>query len=76
MDLREIDRLSECIVRAIQDHLANSNIEWSHIDHPILRVEAFLEDTNGNSSMPRSQRIASVRKSLDEVYDLIIGQPC
>lgn len=47
--LEDVEGLSECIDRAIQDHLAKSNINvpWPQLDnfvHPILRVEAFLED--------------------------------
>jgi hypothetical protein len=58
------DELSECISRAIKEHLTKSNIDWSHeLPHCILRVEIFLEDEGhrqGNVS-PRSSQIASVR---------------
>jgi hypothetical protein len=58
------DGLSECISRAIQEHLVKSNIDWSHeFTHCSLRVEVFLEDEGhrqGNVS-PRSSRITSVR---------------
>ncbi|KAF2680326.1 DEAD-domain-containing protein [Lentithecium fluviatile CBS 122367] len=63
MDLTEIDGLSDCIARAIQEHLAKENVEWPHLgslDHPILRVEAFLEDRDDGRALPRSERIASV----------------
>jgi len=61
-----IEGLSECIGRAIQEHLAKSNINlaWPQIDslsHPVLRVEAFIEDA-GTTNVPvvRSERVASV----------------
>ena len=65
MDPTEIEGLSECIGRAIQEHLAKANIEWpwphlSNLDQPILRVEAYLEDKVDGVSLPRSERIASV----------------
>ncbi|RMZ69934.1 atp-dependent rna helicase dbp8 [Pyrenophora seminiperda CCB06] len=69
--LQDIDGLSECIGRAIQEHLARSNINlaWPQLDslsHPILRIEAFLEDGStghvGATRVP-SERIAS--KTLD-----------
>ncbi|KAH7382341.1 SET domain-containing protein [Pyrenochaeta sp. MPI-SDFR-AT-0127] len=64
-----IDGLSECIERAIQEHLARSNINlaWPQLDslnRPILRIEAFLEDAGPiNGSRPRSDRVAS--RTLD-----------
>jgi ATP-dependent RNA helicase DDX49/DBP8 len=65
--LEGIDGLSECIARAIQKHLARSNINltWPQIDslsHPVLRVEAFIEDA-GQAAAPatRTERVASVR---------------
>ena len=64
--LENIDGLSECIGRAIQEHLAKSNLNvaWPQIDHLnrlILRVEAFLEDAGPiDGSRRRSERIASV----------------
>lgn len=64
--LENVERLSEVIGRAIQEHLERSNINvaWPQIDglvRPILRVEAFLEDAGpGNTSSPRSERVASV----------------
>ena len=63
----DIEGLSECISRAIQEHLAKSNIEgvWPQLDnlnHPVLRIEAFLEEAgNDNATRTRSERIASVR---------------
>lgn len=60
-----IDGLSEVISKAIQEHLANSNLAWPQIDgldHPILRVEAFIEDAAPTCAIvPRTGRIASVR---------------
>jgi hypothetical protein len=60
----QFEGLSECISRAIQEHLAKSNISWPHeLTRPVLRVEAFLEDEyhrQGNVS-PHSSQIASVR---------------
>jgi hypothetical protein len=65
--LEGIDGLSECIGRAIQEHLARSNINlaWPQIhglSHPVLRVEAFIEDA-GQAAVPatRTERVASVR---------------
>lgn len=62
-----IDGLSECIGRAIQEHLAKSNINiaWPQIDsldRPVLRFEAFIEDAgqSSNATRPRSEKIASV----------------
>ncbi|KAK1916102.1 hypothetical protein P3342_003917 [Pyrenophora teres f. teres] len=71
MDAQDVHGLSECIGRAIQEHLARSNINlaWPQLDnltHPILRVEAFLEDGStahaGVTRVP-SERIAS--RTLD-----------
>jgi ATP-dependent RNA helicase DDX49/DBP8 len=65
--LEGIDGLSECIGRAIQEHLARSNVNltWPQIDglsHPVLRVEAFIEDAGqANASATRPERVASVR---------------
>jgi hypothetical protein len=71
--LEDIEGLSECIGRAIQEHLAKSNINiaWPQLDDlasPILRVEAFLEDAapsprlaNANAKAQVSQKVASVR---------------
>ncbi|EMD60381.1 hypothetical protein COCSADRAFT_174666 [Bipolaris sorokiniana ND90Pr] len=62
----DVEGLSECISRAIQEHLSKSNINvaWPQLDnlnHPILRVEAFLEEAgNDNGARARSERIASV----------------
>lgn len=62
-----IEGLSECIGRAIQEHLARSNLNlaWPQIDsldHPILRFEAFIEDAGALSTIaPRSEKVASVR---------------
>lgn len=67
--IEHIDGISECIVRAIQEHLANSNIsiEWSQKEKlicPVLRVEVFLENTQDgqdNAKTSRcSKRIVSV----------------
>jgi hypothetical protein len=64
--LEGIEGLSECIGQAIQDHLAKSNINiaWPHIDslnHPILRVEAYIEDAGpASAAAPHSARVASV----------------
>ncbi|CAO2653135.1 Nn.00g025460.m01.CDS01 [Neocucurbitaria sp. VM-36] len=63
------DGLSECIGRAIQEHLTRSdlNVAWPQIDNlnrPILRIEAFLEEAGPNDgSQPRSERVAS--RTLD-----------
>jgi hypothetical protein len=68
--LQDIDGLSECIGRAIQEHLTNSNINiaWPRLNsltHPILRVEAFLEDAGPNTATRApSERIASVRRNV------------
>lgn len=68
----DIEGLSECISRAIQEHLAKSNIDvtWPQLDslnHPVLRIEAFLEEaSNDHATRARSERIASVR--LDGCY--------
>lgn len=62
----DIEGLSECIGRAIQEHLAKSdiNIAWPQIDrlnHPILRFEAFLEDAGPSSNVVAlSEKVASV----------------
>ncbi|ORY14886.1 hypothetical protein BCR34DRAFT_598798 [Clohesyomyces aquaticus] len=63
--LERIDGLSECIAQAIQGHLAKSNLEWpENLIHPMLRVEAFLEDgLEADRSNSRSERIAS--RTLD-----------
>lgn len=65
--VEHINGLSECIGRAIQEHLrsSNINIEWPHIDsltHPVLRIEAFLEDKDETQSEKpkRSERVALV----------------
>ncbi|KAF1938567.1 DEAD-domain-containing protein [Clathrospora elynae] len=63
--IQDIEGLSECIGRAIQEHLAKSNIKltWPQLgglNHPIIRFEAFLEDAGpNNAAIPRSERIAS-----------------
>jgi ATP-dependent RNA helicase DDX49/DBP8 len=67
--LHDVEGLSECIGRAIQEHLESSNINiaWPQIEslvRPILRVEAFLEDAGQeNASGSRSERVASVSDS-------------
>jgi ATP-dependent RNA helicase DDX49/DBP8 len=67
--LHDVEGLSECIGRAIQEHLerSNINIAWPQIEslvRPILRVEAFLEDAGQeNASASRSERVASVSGS-------------
>jgi ATP-dependent RNA helicase DDX49/DBP8 len=64
--LQDIHGLSECIGRAIQEHLAkqNINVAWPQLDslsHPNLRVEVFLEDAGPNAvPRARSEKIASV----------------
>ena len=64
--IQDVEGLSECIGRAIQEHLAksNMNVAWPQLDsldHPILRVEAFLEEAGVNhATRARSERIASV----------------
>lgn len=64
--IQDVEGLSECIGRAIQEHFAKSNIgvAWPQLDsltRPILRVEAFLEDAGtDNAVRARSERIASV----------------
>jgi ATP-dependent RNA helicase DDX49/DBP8 len=66
--LQDVDGLSECIGKAIQDHLAkfNINVAWPQLDsldHPILRVEAYLEEADANhATRAQSERIASVRQ--------------
>jgi hypothetical protein len=55
--------LSECINRAIQDYLTKTNVAWpSQVEHPVLRVEAFIEDDAHEQMSPplRSLQIASV----------------
>jgi ATP-dependent RNA helicase DDX49/DBP8 len=65
--LEGIEGLSECIGRAIQEHLAKSNINltWPQIDrldHPVLRFEAFIEDAGSvSAAVPRPEKVASVR---------------
>ena len=62
----DIDGLSECIGRAIQEHLAKSDInialpQIDRLNHPILRFEAFLEDAGPSSAMVAlPEKIASV----------------
>jgi hypothetical protein len=61
--LAQVEGLSECIGRAIQEHLEGSNINlaWPQIEtlvRPILRVEAFLEDAGPENAS--SQKVASV----------------
>jgi len=64
--LQDVDGLSECIGKAIQEHLArfNINIAWpqlDNLDHPILRVEAFLEEADAtHAARAQSEKIASV----------------
>ncbi|KAH7070425.1 hypothetical protein BKA63DRAFT_475651 [Paraphoma chrysanthemicola] len=80
-----IDGLSECIGKAIQEHLAKSNINiaWPQIDHldrPVLRFEAYIEDAGQSSTAtrPRSERIASVRTifiNLASLHTVHRGQP-
>lgn len=61
-----IESLSECINRAIQEHFERSsaNATWTHVSelsHPVLRIEAFLEEAGSNSeNRSRSKRVASV----------------
>jgi hypothetical protein len=68
--LEDIEGLSECIGRAIQEHLAKSNVigAWPQIDnlnHPILRFEAFIEDAGAlSSAASQSKKVASVRVAL------------
>lgn len=68
-----IDGLSECIARAVQEHLKNSNIEWpglDGIDHPRLRIEAFLEDGGQDATQDaRSEKIVSVSSSQNELFN-------
>lgn len=63
--LEGIDGLSECIGRAIQEHLAKANLAWPQIDsldRPILRVEAFIEEAAPACAIvPRAGRVVSVR---------------
>jgi ATP-dependent RNA helicase DDX49/DBP8 len=66
MDISEINGLEECIGRAIQEHLAKTNVELSRLaglNRPILRIEAFLEEAGDDVVPSRSKRIASVRRS-------------
>lgn len=66
IDVESVEGLSECISRAIQEHLERSNINvtWPHVDelsHPVLRVEAFLEEAGAsNAARQHSKRVASV----------------
>jgi hypothetical protein len=74
-----IEGLSECIGRAIQEHLARSNLNlaWPQIDsldRPILRFEAFIEDAGAVSTVAsRSEKIASVCvfSSFQVEYELL-----
>lgn len=72
--LHNVEGLSECIGRAIQEHLKSSNINiaWPQIEslvRPILRVEAFLEDAGQeNASASRSERVASVSDAHPSTY--------
>ncbi|KAF2183216.1 DEAD-domain-containing protein [Zopfia rhizophila CBS 207.26] len=67
--LERIEGLSECIARAIQEHLSKSYVQWpfaGNLNHPILRVEAFLEDGDrSNASNAPPERIASMSRTLD-----------
>ncbi|KAF2267809.1 SET domain-containing protein [Lojkania enalia] len=69
--LQAIDGLSECIVRAVQEHIEKTNIEWPFVNNltrPILRVEAFLEDGDHDlAPRRRSERIASQTLELTEL---------
>lgn len=80
--IEDVPGLSECIGQAIQAHLAKANINtsWPQLDalvHPILRVEAFLEDaapspTALGATGQSSKRVASVcRQPLFNA-----GTPC
>lgn len=77
--LQDVDGLSECIGRAIEEHLSRSNINlaWPQLDslnRPILRIEAFLEDAGPlNGSKARSDRVASV--CLNTIYSIIPSLP-
>ncbi|CBY00615.1 hypothetical protein IAQ61_011526 [Plenodomus lingam] len=78
-ELGDVEGLSECIGRAVQEHLARSNIStaWPHIDglsHPILRIEAFLEEGDSNNTVgkSRSGRVAS--RTLD-LADMVTPAP-
>ncbi|KAF2738701.1 DEAD-domain-containing protein [Polyplosphaeria fusca] len=68
--LATIDGLSECIARAIQEHLAKSKIEWSgagNFCRPIVRFEAFLEDASLDRTSSRSSaKIASTLANVVE----------
>ncbi|PSN67928.1 DEAD-domain-containing protein [Corynespora cassiicola Philippines] len=77
--LMQIEGLSECIGRAIQEHLTQANIDWPELErlsHPVLRVEAFLEDAGqGAATSPRSERIASVWKRNAQDHHMDDTQP-
>jgi ATP-dependent RNA helicase DDX49/DBP8 len=89
--LQDIDGLSECIGRAIQYHLAKSNlhIAWPQIDgldHPVLRVEAFLEDASPAMAKKRKKKpervtlvcrlFLSLSQTLEEFMLLYAPEPC
>ncbi|CAI6333056.1 unnamed protein product [Periconia digitata] len=66
MDPGKIDALEECIARAIQEHLAAGTLDWPQLaglDHPVLRVEAFLEDAGHSAGSTQTKKVAS--RSVD-----------
>jgi hypothetical protein len=61
--IEHFEGLSEYISLAIQEYLAESNVDWPHeLTQRIVRVEAFLEDEGHEQEnvSPHSLRIASV----------------
>ena len=55
--------LSECISRTVQEYFAKASVPWPHdVEHPTVRIEAFLEDDarHGKSSPCETLRIVSV----------------
>lgn len=69
---RRFDELSKAIARTIEEHLAKSKgiTSWPQdLKHPVLRVDAFLEDQGSDPDQgenpARPVRLASVRTLLD-----------
>ena len=64
-----VEGLSECIDRAIREHIAKSVVAWpmGNLSHPILRFEAFLEDGSSlEDHNIQPKRIASVSDRLSQ----------
>ncbi|KAF2009182.1 DEAD-domain-containing protein [Aaosphaeria arxii CBS 175.79] len=68
-ELNQIDGLSECIERAVREHLEKLDVKWPFADNlnrPILRIEAFLEDgVQGAADKSLSEKVASVGPLLN-----------